>query len=43
MADWDPELYNRFRRFRAELVDAILARLGLRARREPSTRIAVTA
>ncbi len=27
MADWDPELYNRFRRYRAEPVEAILRRL----------------
>ena len=27
MSDWNPELYNRFRRFRAEPVDLILARL----------------
>jgi len=29
MADWDPELYNRFRRYRAEPVDEILRRLAL--------------
>ncbi|MGH7931794.1 MAG: methyltransferase domain-containing protein, partial [Candidatus Binataceae bacterium] len=29
MADWDPELYNRFRRYRAEPVEAIFARLAL--------------
>jgi trans-aconitate 2-methyltransferase len=29
MADWDPELYNRFRRYRAEPFEAILARLEL--------------
>lgn len=29
MADWDPELYNRFRRYRAEPFEAILARLAL--------------
>ncbi len=29
MADWDPELYNRFRRYRAEPVNHILARLSL--------------
>jgi len=27
--DWDPELYNRFRRYRAEPVEAILKRLEL--------------
>ncbi len=27
MADWDPELYNRFRRYRAEPFAAIMARL----------------
>jgi trans-aconitate 2-methyltransferase len=27
MADWNPELYNRFRRYRAEPVEHILARL----------------
>jgi len=27
MTDWDPELYNRFRRYRAEPVEAILDRL----------------
>ena len=27
MADWDPELYNRFRRYRAEPVQHILSRL----------------
>lgn len=31
MADWDPELYNRFRRYRAEPFEAILARLELGA------------
>jgi trans-aconitate 2-methyltransferase len=31
MADWDPELYNRFRRYRAEPVELILARLALRS------------
>lgn len=29
MADWDPELYNRFRRYRVEPFEAILARLEL--------------
>ena len=29
MADWDPELYNRFRRYRAEPVEHILSRLDL--------------
>lgn len=29
MADWDPELYNRFRRYRAEPVAHILSRLDL--------------
>jgi trans-aconitate 2-methyltransferase len=29
MADWDPELYNRFRRYRAEPVQHILSRLPL--------------
>jgi trans-aconitate 2-methyltransferase len=29
VADWDPELYHRFRRYRAEPVEAILARLTL--------------
>jgi trans-aconitate 2-methyltransferase len=29
MADWDPELYNRFRRYRAEPFEAILLRLEL--------------
>lgn len=29
MADWDPELYNRFRRYRAEPVAHILSRLKL--------------
>src|SRR5260370_40859568 len=29
MADWDPELYNRFRRYRAEPVAHILSRLRL--------------
>ncbi len=28
MSDWDPELYNRFRRYRAEPVEAILRRLA---------------
>jgi len=31
MADWDPELYNRFRRYRAEPVEHILSRLQLDA------------
>ncbi len=31
-ADWDPELYNRFRRYRAEPVEAILKRLELSER-----------
>jgi len=31
MADWDPELYNRFRRYRAEPFEAILGRLHLGA------------
>lgn len=31
MADWDPQLYNRFRRYRAEPVDHILARLQIGA------------
>jgi len=30
MSDWDPELYNRFRRYRAEPVEHILSRLKLR-------------
>jgi trans-aconitate 2-methyltransferase len=30
MSDWDPELYNRFRRYRAEPVEAILQRRDLR-------------
>jgi trans-aconitate 2-methyltransferase len=30
MADWDPELYNRFRRYRAEAVEMIFARLALK-------------
>jgi trans-aconitate 2-methyltransferase len=30
MADWDPDLYNRFRGYRAEPVDHILARLEFR-------------
>jgi trans-aconitate 2-methyltransferase len=30
MADWDPELYHRFRRYRAEPFEMILARLPLR-------------
>jgi trans-aconitate 2-methyltransferase len=29
MGDWDPELYNRFRHYRAEPFEAILARLQL--------------
>jgi trans-aconitate 2-methyltransferase len=29
MGDWQPELYNRFRRYRAEPVEHILARLAL--------------
>src|ERR1700683_654707 len=29
MPDWDPELYNRFRRYRAEPVAHILSRLQL--------------
>ena len=29
MADWNPQLYNRFRRFRAEPVEHILSRLRL--------------
>jgi trans-aconitate 2-methyltransferase len=29
MSDWDPELYNRFRRYRAEPVEHILSRLQL--------------
>lgn len=29
MADWDPELYHRFRRYRAEPVEMIFARLAL--------------
>jgi trans-aconitate 2-methyltransferase len=29
VADWDPELYNRFRRYRAEPVEHILSRLEL--------------
>jgi trans-aconitate 2-methyltransferase len=29
MADWDPELYNRFQRYRAEPVEMILARLRI--------------
>jgi len=29
MTDWEPELYNRFRRYRAEPVDLILARLPI--------------
>lgn len=36
MADWDPELYSRFQRFRAEPVELILARLRL----EPDDQIA---
>jgi len=28
MGDWDPDLYHRFRRYRAEPFEAILARLG---------------
>ena len=31
MTDWDPELYNRFRRYRAEPFEAILQRLELGA------------
>ncbi len=31
MTDWDPELYNRFRRYRAEPVEAILERLEFAA------------
>jgi len=31
MADWDPELYNRFRRYRAEPVEHILSRLQFAA------------
>ncbi len=31
MADWDPELYHRFRRYRAEPFELILARLPLRS------------
>ncbi len=31
MADWNPELYNRFRRYRAEPVEHILSRLALGA------------
>jgi trans-aconitate 2-methyltransferase len=31
MSDWDPELYNRFRRYRAEPVEHILSRLQLSA------------
>ena len=27
MGDWDPDLYHRFRRYRAEPFEAILARL----------------
>jgi trans-aconitate methyltransferase len=30
MADWNPELYNRFRRYREEPFLAILDRLNLR-------------
>ena len=30
MPDWDPELYNRFRRYRAEPFELILARLAIR-------------
>jgi trans-aconitate 2-methyltransferase len=29
MSDWDPELYNRFRRYRAEPVEHILSRLEI--------------
>ncbi len=29
MSDWEPELYNRFRRYRAEPVEAILSRLRI--------------
>ena len=32
MTDWDPELYNRFRRYRAEPVEMIFARLALGSR-----------
>jgi trans-aconitate 2-methyltransferase len=28
MSDWDPDLYHRFRRYRAEPFEAIMARLG---------------
>lgn len=31
MPDWDPELYNRFRRYRAEPFELILTRLAVRA------------
>jgi len=31
MADWNPELYNRFRRYRAEPVEHILSRLEIAA------------
>ncbi|HXD90658.1 MAG TPA: methyltransferase domain-containing protein [Candidatus Binataceae bacterium] len=31
MADWDPDLYHRFRRYRAEPFELILGRLPLRA------------
>ncbi len=31
MSDWEPELYNRFRRYRYEPVEAILARLPISA------------
>ncbi|MGO9268502.1 MAG: hypothetical protein ACLQBA_27050 [Candidatus Binataceae bacterium] len=30
MSDWDPEFYNRFRRYRAEPFELILARLAVR-------------
>ncbi len=29
MSDWDPQLYNRFRRYRAEPVEHIVSRLQL--------------
>jgi hypothetical protein len=32
MADWDPELYHRFRGYRAEPVERMLARLSVSAR-----------
>ncbi|HZC47050.1 MAG TPA: methyltransferase domain-containing protein [Candidatus Acidoferrum sp.] len=34
MSDWDPELYNRFRRYRAEPVQHILSRLQLSGNEE---------